>query len=61
MKWKRAETISRKPGYHVYKHDGRFYINMFRNDAPIHSYATIEGVKEALYYAGKIDSRTEEI
>lgn len=47
--------------YHIYYSDGRFYVDMYERNKPIHSYETIEGVKEALYYAGKIDSKTADI
>ena len=48
-------------GYHVYYSDGRYYIDLYRRDRPIQSYATIEGVKEALYYAGLICSKDSDI
>lgn len=55
------KTIARGVGYEVYIMDGRYYIDLFKKDRPIHSYETIEGVKEALYYGGYINSKTEEI
>lgn len=58
---KTEKTISRKPMYHIYYSDGRFYVDMYERNKPVHSYETIEGVKEALYYAGKIDSKTADI
>ena len=57
----KRKTVVRRYGYHVYMMDGRYYVDMHERNKPIHSYETLEGVKEALYYVGKIDSKTDEI
>lgn len=55
------KTISKNYMYHVYKSGGRYYIDFYRPDVPIHSYPTIKAVKECLYYGGYIDSKTADI
>lgn len=58
---KREYTIARNYMYHVYYHDDRFYVDFYKHDMPIHSYASIESVKEMLYYAGLIDSKSADV
>lgn len=54
-------TVVRRPDYHVYMQNGNFFVDLYQNNLPIGSYATLDGVKEALYYLGKLPSKTSEL
>lgn len=52
---KKKETVERGIGYEIYYSGGRFWVEMYR---PItHSYETLVGAKEAVYYAGLRDTK----
>ena len=42
-------------GYKVYFHDSRYYVDIGK--PIIHSFKTLKGVAEMLYYLGYIDSK----
>lgn len=50
----KEKIVERGIGYEIYYSDGRFFINTYK--AVNYSYETLRGAKEALYYAGLIDS-----
>ena len=53
---KRTEKIIKKGiGYTVYFHDHRFYVDL--GNPIIHSYETLQGVAETLYYQGYIPTK----
>ena len=57
----RETTIAKTADYRVYtmKSETRYFIEYADRDpmAPIPWYATLEGVKEALYYAGLLERK----
>ena len=56
MKLEKGEKlICRGYGYMVYRFRGRFYVDLGK--PIIHSYETLVGVAETLYYGGYIDSK----
>lgn len=61
MRAEKRHYITSGIGFAVYELDGRFFLDFHRPNEPIHSYETIDGVKEALYYAGYISSKEETI
>ena len=58
MKKEKRETIKSGIGFKVYRLAGRYFVDLYRIDAPIHSYATMQGVVETLYYGGYIPEKT---
>lgn len=51
-------TVKKCYAFHVYKHGGRYYLDLYRSRCPIHSYATLKGVAETLYYSDVIPEKT---
>lgn len=58
MKKEKRETIKAGIGFKVYRLAGRYFVDLHKIDAPVHSYDTMEGVVEALYYGGYIPEKT---
>lgn len=56
MKMKMVKQVKRGNGWTVYKMDGRYYLDLHREIT--HSYASIQGIAEALYYFGYIDEKS---
>ena len=54
MKREKRETIKAGLGFKVYRLSGRYFVDLYRIDAPAHSYESMQGVVEALYYGGYI-------
>ena len=54
-------TIVRRPDYHVYMHNGRYYLDLFDPERPIHSYSSYEAVISELYYIGRLPAKTSEL
>ena len=56
-------TIAKTENFRLYIVDNRYLIEYADADPmkPIPWYTTLEGAKEALYYAGCIDSKTAEL
>ena len=51
-------TVKKCYAFHVYKHSGRYYLDLYRTGKPIHSYETLQGVAETLYYGDIIPEKT---
>ena len=58
MKREKRETIKAGIGFKVYRLAGRYFVDLHRIDAPAHSYESIQGVVEALYYGGYIPEKS---
>ena len=58
MKREKRETIKAGIGFKVYMLAGRYFVDLYRIDAPIHSYESMQGVVEALYYGGYIPEKS---
>lgn len=52
---RKEETVERGPGYRIYYNDGLFWVDLYK--PIIHSYETLRGAKEAVYYAGLRDTK----
>ena len=52
---KNEKIIARGFGFEVYYRANRYYLNTFKDI--IHSYSTIDGITEALYYGGYIPTK----
>lgn len=58
MKREKRETIKAGIGFKVYRLAGRYFVDLHKIDAPVHSYESMQGVVEALYYGGYILEKT---
>lgn len=58
MKKEKRETIKAGIGFKVYRLAGRYFIDLHKIGAPIHSFDTMQGVVESLYYGGYIPEKT---
>ena len=60
MKRIKRETIIKTAFYHIYKSENLYFVDLYRAGYPIHSYRSLESVKENLYYLGLLDSKDSE-
>ena len=60
MRTAKERTIVKTHVYHIYYSRGLYFIDYYHGGI-IHSYSTLAAVKEALYYAGHIDSKTANV
>ena len=54
-------TVIRRPDYHVYLQNGNYFVDLYQRNLLIGGYATLDGVKEALYCLGELPSKTSEL
>lgn len=59
MRTAKERTIAKTHVYHVYYSRGLYFIDYYHGKAD--GYHSLAAVKEALYYAGHIDSKTANI
>ena len=59
----RDKLIAKAEGYRVYRGKGSYYIAYTERDpmAPYPTYRTLVDVREALYYAGCLPTKTAEL
>ena len=58
MKREKRETIKAGIGFKVYRLAGRYFVDLHKIDSPAHSYESMQGVVEALYYGGYIAEKS---
>lgn len=58
MKKYAERTVKRGSGFRVYEIDGRYYLDLHHAMQPIHSFSSLLGIAETLYYQGLLPDKT---